>query len=84
MTANYIFLSSNESNLSKKNINGWDQLALYAYRIDGSSSPIRYFFSDTRISILSHNEQKDGYNITFVTKWRSTWRAKKIPVVGNG
>ena len=44
----------------KKNINGWDQLALYAYRIDGSSSPIRYFFSDTRISILSHNEQKDG------------------------
>lgn len=28
----------------KKNINGWDQLALYAYRIDGSSSPIRYFF----------------------------------------
>ena len=44
----------------KKNINGWDQLALYAYRIDGSSSPIRYSFSDTRISILSHNEQKDG------------------------
>lgn len=44
----------------KKNINGWDQLALYAYRIDGSSSPIRYFFSDTRISILNHNEQKDG------------------------
>lgn len=28
----------------KKNINGWDQLALYAYRIDGSGSPIRYFF----------------------------------------
>lgn len=44
----------------KKNINGWDQLALYAYRIDGSGSPIRYFFSDTRISILNHNEQKDG------------------------
>lgn len=44
----------------KKNINGWDQLALYAYRIDGSSSPIRYFFSDNRISILFHNEQKDG------------------------
>lgn len=44
----------------KKNINGWDQLALYAYRIDGSGSPIRFFFSDTRISILSHNEQKDG------------------------
>lgn len=44
----------------KKNINGWDQLALYAYRIDGSSSPIRYSFSDTRISILFHNEQKDG------------------------
>lgn len=44
----------------KKNINGLDQLALYAYRIDGSGSPIRYFFSDTRISILNHNEQKDG------------------------
>lgn len=44
----------------KKNINGWDQLALYAYRIDGSGSPIRYSFSDTRISILNHNEQKDG------------------------
>lgn len=44
----------------KKNINGWDQLALYAYRIDGSGSPIRYYFSDTRISILNHNEQKDG------------------------
>lgn len=44
----------------KKNINGWDQLALYAYRIDGSGSPIRYFFSDARISIFNHNEQKDG------------------------
>lgn len=44
----------------KKNINGWDQLALYAYRIDGSGSPIRYFFSDTRISVSNHNEQKDG------------------------
>lgn len=44
----------------KKNINRWDQLALYAYRIDGSGSPIRYSFSDARISILSHNEQKDG------------------------
>lgn len=44
----------------KKNINGWDQLALYAYRIDGSGSPIRYSFSDTRISVSNHNEQKDG------------------------
>lgn len=44
----------------KKNINGWDQLALYAYRIDGSGSPIRYSFSDARISIFNHNEQKDG------------------------
>lgn len=44
----------------KKNINGWDQLALYAYRIGDSGSPIRYSFSDTRISILNHNEQKDG------------------------
>lgn len=44
----------------KKNINGWDQLALYAYRIGDSGSPIRYFFSDTRISILNCNEQKDG------------------------
>lgn len=44
----------------KKNINGWDQLALYAYQIGGSGSPVRYFFSDTRISILYHNEQKDG------------------------
>lgn len=44
----------------KKNINGWDQLALYAYRIDGSGSPIGYFFSDARISIFNHNEQKDG------------------------
>lgn len=44
----------------KKNINGWDQLALYAYRIDGSGSPIRYFFSDARISIFNHYEQKDG------------------------
>ena len=44
----------------KKNINGWDQLALYAYQIGGSGSPVRYFFSDTRISILNHNEQKDG------------------------
>lgn len=44
----------------KKNIDGWDQLALYAYRIDGSGSPIRYFFSDARISIFNHNEQKDG------------------------
>lgn len=44
----------------KKNINGWDQLALYSYRIDGSGSPIRYSFSDARISIFNHNEQKDG------------------------
>lgn len=44
----------------KKNINGWDQLALYAYRIDGSGSPIRYYFSDARISIFNHNKQKDG------------------------
>lgn len=44
----------------KKNINGWDQLALYAYQIGGSGSPVRYSFSDTRISILYHNEQKDG------------------------
>lgn len=44
----------------KKNINGWDQLALYAYRIDGSGSPIRYSFSDARISIFNHDEQKDG------------------------
>lgn len=44
----------------KKNINGWDQLALYAFRIDGSGSPIRYSFSDTRISVSNHNEQKDG------------------------
>lgn len=44
----------------KKNINGWDQLALYAYRIGDSGSPIRYSFSDTRISILNRNEQKDG------------------------
>ena len=44
----------------KKNINGWDQLALYAYRIGDPGSPIRYFFSDTRISILNRNEQKDG------------------------
>lgn len=44
----------------KKNINGWDQLALYAYRIGDSCSPIRYYFSDTRISVLNHNEQKDG------------------------
>lgn len=28
----------------KKNINGWDQLALYAYRIGDPGSPIRYFF----------------------------------------
>lgn len=44
----------------KKNINGWDQLALYAYRIGDPGSPIRYFFSDTRISVLNRNEQKDG------------------------
>ena len=44
----------------KKNINGWDQLALYAYQIGGSGSPVRYSFSDTRISVLNHNEQKDG------------------------
>lgn len=44
----------------KKNINGWDQLALYAYRIGDPGSPIRYFFSDTRISVSNHNEQKDG------------------------
>lgn len=44
----------------KKNINGWDQLALYAYQIGGSGSPVSYSFSDTRISVLNHNEQKDG------------------------
>lgn len=44
----------------KKNINGWDQLALYAYRIGDPGSLIRYFFSDTRISVLNRNEQKDG------------------------
>lgn len=44
----------------KKNINGWDQLALYAYQIGGSGSPVRYSFSDTRISVLIHKEQKDG------------------------
>lgn len=44
----------------KKNINGFDQLALYAYLIGSSGSPIKYNFSDSRISILNHNEQKDG------------------------
>lgn len=55
--SNYFFAVSFTG---KKNINGWDQLALYAYQIGGSGSPVRYSFSDTRISILNHNEQKDG------------------------
>lgn len=55
--SNYFYAVSFTGN---KNINGWDQLALYAYRIDGSGSPIRYSFSDVRISIFNHNEQKDG------------------------
>ena len=44
----------------KKNINGWNQLGLYAYKIDGSGDPFKYNFSDARISVLNHNEQKDG------------------------
>lgn len=55
--SNYFYAVSFTGN---KNINGWDQLALYAYQIGGSGSPVRYSFSDTRISILNHNEQKDG------------------------
>ena len=54
---NYFYAFSFTGN---KNINGWEQLALYAYQIGGLGSPIRYNFSDPRISILNHNEQKDG------------------------
>lgn len=42
------------------NINGWNQLGLYAYSLDGSTNCFRYFFSSTIISSTSHNEQKDG------------------------
>ena len=44
----------------KTNINGWNQLGLYAYSLDGSANCFRYFFSSTIISSTSHNEQKDG------------------------
>lgn len=44
----------------KTNINGWNQLGLYAYSLDGSVNCFRYFFSSTIISSTSHNEQKDG------------------------
>ena len=44
----------------KKNTNGWDQLGLYAYSLDGSANCFRYYFPSTIISSTSHNEQKDG------------------------
>ena len=44
----------------KTNINGWNQLGLYAYSLDGSANCFRYYFSSTIISSTSHNEQKDG------------------------
>lgn len=42
------------------NTNGWNQLGLYAYSLDGSANCFRYYFSSTIISSTSHNEQKDG------------------------
>lgn len=44
----------------KTNTNGWKQLGLYAYSLDGSANCFRYYFSSTIISSTSHNEQKDG------------------------
>lgn len=44
----------------KTNTNGWNQLGLYAYSLDGSANCFRYYFSSTIISSTSHNEQKDG------------------------